>query len=272
MPTDDSTDATPYTGPDYGLGDDNALAHEIAQRDWRSEPRTHNTERTGWNRAAPADPTATSSSGLRREAPSTVTVSALSPEMAAPIIKQLSGMTPEQRAVREPELVMQAVRAASDEARILTGLGSGATPLAKAKVNIAYREREFERRIDSWAQKLNEKTGSRAVIDPETGKAVIDPATGEPKMDPIYAMSDGQRAAGQAEMNELIRLLAVLRGPEGDRELDEALKATVALEKERRQQRPDLIEVERRAQEIVRNEDLDRRAAVRAKSLRSTVN
>ncbi len=272
MPTDDATDATPYTGPDYGMGDDNALAHEVSQRDWRNEPRTHNLQRTGWARPVSAVVDAGQAEGLRAEATPALTVSALSPETAAPIIRQLAGLTPEQRAKREPELVMQTLRAASDKARIMTGLGSDATPLAKAQVNLAYREREFERRIDSWAAKLNEQTGARAVIDPETGKAVIDPATGQPKMDPIYAMSDGQRAAGQAEMNELLRQLSVLRGPEGDRELDEALKATVQLKKELGQQQADLVEVERRAQGIVRDEDLNRRAAVLAKSLRNTVN
>ena len=182
--TNDTPNEIPYAGPDYGMGDDNALAHEVSQRDWRNEPRTHNLQRTGWARPVCTVVDAGQAEGLRPEATPALTASALSPETAAPIIRQLAGLTPEQRAKREPELVMQTLRAASDKARIMTGLGSNATPLAKAQINIAYREREFERRIDSWAQKLYEQVGARAVIDPETGKAVIDPATGQPKMDP----------------------------------------------------------------------------------------
>lgn len=246
--------AAPYTGPDYGLGDDNALAHELQQRDWRNEPRTHNLSRMGL-----------------RNAPEAPTLAALSPEMAAPIREQLARMPADQRAAKEPELVLQAVRKASEDARILTGLGAGATPLAKAQVNIAYRERELERRIDGWSQRLNEVKGYQAVIDPDTGKPVIDPATGQPKMDPAYIMTTGAREAGTAEMQELVRQLAVLRGPEGDRELERALAETVKLEKERRQQREDLDEVDRRAAALVREDDLNRRAEAKARNLRSTL-
>lgn len=247
------TGAADSTVPDHGLGDDNALAHEISQRDWRDEPRTHNTTRMGW-RSSSAD----------------ITVAALSPEMAAPIQQQLAGLSPEQRAQREPELVMQAVKKASEDARILTGLGAGATPLAKTQVNIAYRERELERRIDGWSKRLHEVSGFRAVTDPETGKPVIDPATGQPKMDPIYAMPDGARAAGNAEMQELVRQLSVLRGPEGERELEQALRETVKLEKERREQKEDLAEVDRRAREIAREKSINARAEARARFLQNS--
>jgi hypothetical protein len=249
------TDApAPYAGPDYGMGEDNAHAHEIAQRDWRDAPRTHNTERMGW-RGTMTPPT----------------VAALSPEMAAPIRQQLAGMGPEQRAQREPELVMAAVRAASEDARILLGVGQFATPMQKAQVNIAYREREFERRIAAWEERLGEKTGARVVTDPATGAAVIDPATGEPKMDPIYRLTGDARTSGHAELMELCRQLAVLQGPESERELEQALRETIKLEKERDQQRADLEEVERVAQNMVREDDINRRAALRAKSLRNTI-
>lgn len=246
--------ATSYTGPDYGLGDDNALAHDIRQRDWRNEPRTHNLSRMAL-----------------RKAPEAPTLAALSPEMAAPVREQLARMPADQRAAKEPELVLQAVRKASEDARILTGLGAGATPLAKAQVNIAYRERELERRIDGWSQRLNEVKGYQAVIDPDTGKPVIDPATGQPKMDPTYIMTTGAREAGTAEMQRLVQQLAVLRGPEGDRELERALAESVKLEKERRQQREDLEEVDRRAAAMVREDDINRRAEAKARNLRSTL-
>ena len=70
MPTDDATDATPYTGPDYGMGDDNALAHEVSQHDWRNEPRTHNLQRTGWARPVSAVVDAGQAEGLDRPPPS----------------------------------------------------------------------------------------------------------------------------------------------------------------------------------------------------------
>lgn len=253
--SNDSTSAeSTYDGPDYGLGDDNALAHEYSQRNWEDEPRTHNTSRMGW-----------------QGHPKPLTVDALSPEMAAPIKQQLAGLTPEQRATHEPKLVMEAVRAASRDARILTGLGVTATPLAKAQVNLAYRERELERRIGDLDSQINEQSGTRMVFDPATGNPVIDPATGQQKVEHLYTLSGGARDAAAAMRQELARQLSVLKGPEGDRELQAALVETVKLHKEREQMRADLAEVDRRARETVREEDINRRAAARAKHLRTAL-
>ena len=254
MTTNNGTPAAPdYSGPDYGMGDDNALAHEISSRDWRDAPRTHNLERMGWRGEAPA-----------------LTISALPPHLAAPIQQQLAGLAPDQRAAREPAMVADAVRAAAEDSRITIGVGADATPLAKAQVNLAYRDRELERRIANWKIRLDEKTGYQPVIDRATGDIVRDPVTGEPKLAPIYAMSAGAREAGHAEMMELVRRLAVLRGPEGDRELDAALAETVALEKELREQVEDLNEIHRRGRELARDEVINRRAAAHARSIRSS--
>lgn len=247
MNTDDSTDATPYTGPDHGFGDDNAIADEIMNRDWYDDtPSTHDMSRMGAR--AFALPT---------------TVEALSPEMAAPILKQFVGLTPAQRAQHEPRLVADALRAAARDARILTGVGADATPLAKAQVNLAYREQELERRIADWNGQLGEVTGARAMTDPTTGQTV---------MQPIYRLSGEGRDVAAKQVVELTRQLAVLKGPEGYRELGDALKASVAQEKERRQQRADLIEVQRRAQHSIREDDLNARAAIHAKHLRGKNN
>ncbi|MBN8805902.1 MAG: hypothetical protein BGO58_11720 [Sphingopyxis sp. 65-8] len=245
----------PYTGPDYDLGDDNALAHEIAETDWRDAPRTHSDTNAKFRR------------------PMTVrSLDALSPEMAAPYRAQLVGLTPEARAALEPKLALQALQAASDEARIMIGVGSQALPLDKARVSIANQERLLERRVDQLAAEINEQTGSRAVYDRETGMAVIDPATGLPKMEPIYALSKGLRDVKAGEMMELVRQLSVLRGPGGEKELDEALKESVAVVRERQQQRANLVEVDRLARETIRKEEIDARAAIRAKHLRGTSN
>ena len=257
MSSDTSGDSapTPYTGPDYDLGDDNALAHEIAESDWRDAPRTHSDPNEKYRR------------------PLTVrSLDALSPEMAAPYRAQLVGLSPEARAELEPKLALQALQAASNEARILIGVGSQASPLDKARVNLANQERQLERRVDQLAAEINEQTGTRAVYDRETGMAVIDPATGLPKMEPIYALSKGLRDVKAGEMMEFVRQLSVLRGPGGDKELDAALKESVAIAKDRQQQRADLDEIDRRARETIRNEELDARAAVRAKHLRGKSN
>ena len=245
----------PYNGPDYDLGDDNPLAHEIASSDWRDAPRTHIDTNEKFRRpfAAP-------------------TLDALPPNIAAPYRAQLAGLTPEARAEREPKLALEALQAASDEARLMIGVGSQATPLDKARVSIANEERQLTRRIDRLAAEINEQTGSRAVYDRETGMAVIDPATGLPKMEPIYALSKGLRDVKAGEMMEFVRQLSVLRGPGGDKALDAALKESVTLAKARQQQRADLDEIDRRARETIRNEELDARAAVRAKHLRGKSN
>ena len=245
----------PYNGPDYDLGDDNALAHQIAESDWRDAPRTHSDPNEKFRRPI----------NVR-------SLDALSPGMAAPYRAQLVGLSPEARAELEPKLALQALQAASDNARIMIGVGSQATPLDKARVNLAYREQDFERRIDRLAAEINEQTGTRAVYDRETGRAVVDPATGLPKMEPIYALSKGLRDVKAGEMMELVRQLSVLRGPGGEKELDAALKESVAAAKDRQQQRADLDEIDRRARETIRNEELDARAAVRVQHLRGKSN
>lgn len=246
---------TPYDGPDYDLGDDNALAHEIASTDWRDAPRTHKIKNEKFSRAIP----------IR-------SLDALPPEAAAPYRARLAGLTPEARAELEPKLALEALQAASEEARIMIGVGSRASPLDKARVSIANQERQFERRIDQLAAEINEQTGTRAVYDRDTGMAVIDPATGLPKMEPVYALSKGIRDARANEMMELVRQLSVLRGPGGEKELNEALKESVALAKDRQQQRADLEEVDRRARETIREEQLAARASLRAKHLRGQSN
>lgn len=246
---------TPYTGPDYDLGEDNALAHEIASSDWRDAPRTHIDTNEKFRRPLQ----------IR-------SLDALSPEMAAPYRAKLVGLSPEQRADLEPKIALQALQAASDEARIMIGVGSQASPLDKARVSIANQERLLSRRIDQLAAEINEQTGTRAVYDRDTGMAVIDPATGLPKMEPVYARSKGIRDVSTNEMMELVRQLSVLRGPGGEKELDAALKESVAAVKDREQQRADHDEVDRRARETIREEQLASRAATRAKHLRGTSN
>lgn len=247
--------ATPYNGPDYGLGDDNAIAHEIASTDWRDAPRTHIDTNEKFRRSIP----------IR-------SLDALAPEMAEPYRVQLVGLTPEQRADLEPKLARQALQAASDEARIMIGVGGQASPLDKTRVEIANEERLLARRIDQLGAEISEQTGTRAVYDRETGLAVIDPGTGLPKMEPTYALSKGLRDVKSGEMMELVRQLSVLRGPGGEKALDAALKESVALAKDRRQQRADLDEVDRRAREMIRDEELASRAAIKAKHLRGKSN
>ncbi|PZQ23893.1 MAG: hypothetical protein DI569_02665 [Sphingopyxis macrogoltabida] len=200
------------------------------------------------------------------------TLDALSPEMAAPYREQLVGLSPEARAELEPKLALQALQAASTEARIMIGVGSQASPLDKARVSIANQERQFERRVDQLAAEINEQTGTRAVYDRVTGLAVIDPATGLPKMEPIYALSKGIRDAKAAEMMGIVRQLSVLRGPGGDKELDAALKESVQLAKSRAQDRADLDEIERRARETIREEQIAARVDAKAKHLRAKSN
>lgn len=237
--------ATPYTGPDHGFGDDNAIAAEIISRDWYDDaPSPHDTTRMG-----------------TRDIPMPTTVDALSPEMAAPILKQLAGLPPERREQREAELVAAALRDAARDARILTGAGSHATPFVKAQVNIAYRERELERRIADWNSQLDEVVGARLATDPTTGEA---------KPTPVHRLTGEARDIAKGQVAELTRQLSVLKGPGGDRELKEAMLETIALENELREQREDLVEADRRFKFNVREERINRRAELMAKNHRTS--
>lgn len=247
MTTPEDSTAADYSGPDHGFGDDNALADEIMQQDWYADnPSPHNLSRMGL-----------------REWDLPITVEGLAPAMREPILKQLVGLTPEQRAQREPQLIRAAIEEHSKDTRILTGLGDGATPLAKAQVSIAYREQELVRRLDALNERLAAVRGANAVTDP---------ATGQTTMVPIPAYSAEQRHIAAVEITKLAGELGVLRGSGGQRELDEALAETIEQVKEQQQQAADLAEVDRRAREAIRDEQISARAAVRAKHLRGSSN
>lgn len=245
--TTDNPAGADYTGPDHGFGEDNAIADQILNMDWYAD-----------------NPSACKlSRPFSRELTLPTTVEALSPEMAAPILKQLAGLTPEQRVPREAQLVGDALRAAGRDARILTGLGDDATPFAKAQVNIAYREQELERRRADWQGQLNE------VID---AKLVTDPTTGQQTMEPVYRLTGEGRYIATQQVQALTSELAILQGHQADAELKAAMLESIAQAKERAQKVADAAEVERRARETIRNEEIDARAALRAKHLRSTNN
>lgn len=247
MTDDTPTPAPEYTGEDHGFGEDNAIADQIKSMDWYADnPSAHNTSRMGWS---------------KWELPTSV--ESLSPEMAAPINKRLAGLTPEQRAEREPALVREALVEASKDARILTGLGDGATPFAKAQVSLAYREQELARRIADWQSQLEEVTGN---------KAVTDPTTGQQTMQPVYRLTGEGRHKATLQVQELTRQLAVLKGPEGDRELEEALRESVEQVKGRRDQRAKLDEIERRTQEQMREDEINAAVAVQVKHRRGSNN
>lgn len=247
MSNNSSTPTSEPAGPAHDFGEDNDLAAEIAQQDWYDDSTSpHNTERMG-----------------AREWSAPTSVEGLSPEMRAPIIKQLAGLTPEQREQREPQLIREALEANSRHVRVLTGLGANATPYAKAMVNLSARIWAAEDRIADWQGKLDEVTGTRSVTDPATGQAV---------MQPVYRLSPEARHKAQEQVTLLKAELSALKGGAGDRELKEAMTETIAQVKERRQQAADLAEVDRRARESLREEELNARAALHAKHLRSTSN
>ena len=247
MNTPDDSAGADYTGPDHGFGDDNALADEILQQDWYADnPSAHDTSRMG---------------ARRWELPTTV--DGLTPDMREPILKQLIGVKPEQRAHLETQLVRKAIEERSKDVRILTGLGDGATPLAKAQVNIAYRARELARRISATQSELDEVTGSKAVTDHSTGQTV---------MQPLYRLTGELRYKATEEVNRLKGELSVLNGPEGDKELEQALRESVDQVKDQRQAAADLVEIDRRARESIREDELNARAELHAKHLRAKSN
>jgi hypothetical protein len=125
--TPDNTSA-PYSGPDHGFGDDNALAAEILSFD-------HLQDTSG-------------SAAVSRQALSNATfkptVSALAPAMRQAITSQLVGLTGAAREAREAELVTNAVSNLALDARVRQGPGVGANAYQVEMFQQANQLRELD--------------------------------------------------------------------------------------------------------------------------------
>ena len=205
-------------------------------------------------------PVVDNSATSRGEALSAVTVDALPPEDRSAIFAQLHGYSPEQRAARESQLVIAAMKAKVRRNRALTGLGEEALPYHKAQAEVARQVYEIDRKIKVLETELE------AVADYTT---VTDPRTGSRTAQSVMRVTGTRRAAYENQILDLQRHRRVYvaddgsDGPEAAREIAKARLESAKLLQQRDQERAEVAEVRRLADEINRQ----RRITAKAESL-----
>lgn len=247
MPTDDSTDATPYTGPDHGFGDDNALANEIASFDHLADT----------NGSAAASRQALSRTKF------VPTVETLAPAMRPAIVQQLAGLSGEARSTREAQLVTQAMANLALDARVRQGPGAGANAYQIEMFEQANQLRQLDEEQQSITQKLAEFDGYK------TG--AIDPDTGQPTAEKIYRYQGDRRRALENRLGEIVQHAVYLEGSEGDRRMKAALQRAVADTKKAQDQYAIMQEAKERAAHNTREEQINKLADSFAKGQRNTL-
>lgn len=217
-----------------------------------------------------ADPLATPSpakltGGGAFKAPERFSLSILPPDRQGPIAAQLVQVPAHQRADREHELVVEALRQNSLELRIKAGPGEGATPLEREQFAVARDINDLEAEEIEIQRQLAEVEKWVPVYDDVTGEPVIDPRTGQQQVKAVEIIQGDRRKALEARAKELAYRAGLLRGIEGDRRIQKALAQTLELEKQQRQQLAEREEIERRAEEIAREKRINQQAEARAK-------
>lgn len=190
--------------------------------------------------------------------PTKLTLSALSPDMRAPIEARLAETHPDRRDALEQELVAGMVYGAVHEGRMRRGAAGARNAYEREWFAISIQSRELEREWSSLQLKLGEIDHVRHDTDPRTGKVakvIVNKVEG-------YA-----RQQMEGRLSAIQRHVDALNGYEGERRLAKALKEAIRETKAQRARVEELREVDRRSAEMVRedriNEAAKRRAAIR---------
>ena len=146
------------------------------------------------------------------------------------------------------------------EARILAGAGPDATEVEQEALSQLKQVNDLSREFDRIDQELAE------VARYDTGRD----ADGNPTAIPVLRLDGEARARRQHRLAEIVQAIDRIQGAEGTKALEEAAKREVLHRRALRTQREDAVEVERRAESIVREERINSRAATRARMLKGS--
>jgi hypothetical protein len=204
-------------------------------------------------------------------APERFTLAILPPDKQGPIAAQLAQVPANVRADREHELVVEALKKNSVDLRIKAGPGAGATPVERERFQLAREIFDLENEELAIAVELAKVEKSVPVFDEVTGAPIIDPNTGQQQMQLVNLIQGDRRKAMEARVAEIRRHIGLLDGPEGDRRLQRALKASVEAEKARQQELAEEQDARRMADEINRDQRVKAKAEVYAKHRRNTL-
>jgi hypothetical protein len=203
--------------------------------------------------------------------PSTLPLTALSPEMQAPILQKLQGVPPSARAATEAQLVAETLHGNSLNLRIMAGGGDNADPYTAEKLSMANEVRLLDQEWLRIETELADVVRWEPVRDPDTGEIVRDPATGEPRSVPITAVQGDRRKAMEAEARRLKAKIEDLQGRGGEHRRREAMKRAVAAENEIKRQLAEDAEAKAMGDQMNRDERIKARAEIYAKHRRSNI-
>jgi hypothetical protein len=182
-------------------------------------------------------------------------VAALAPQHRQAILDELLTYPASMREDKEAELVGRKVEELAMAARLRSGPGENATPFQKASWEIHREVTDLEAQSDAIMAQLAEVSH----IDPVTEERTFRFPIGSPRRDAL-----------DAEFQRLGHAIELLKGSEGHQRLTKAKAETGNLIRQRMQEQADRVEVEKRAAAMVREADLNRRAASRAKFMTPT--
>lgn len=196
-------------------------------------------------------------SGLEEKLTVEPKLTSLPPALRDKVERQLAMVPPSRYTESEREFVEAALKEHSLTVRTQAGVAGTALPIHKARAEIAIQYRDLARRFDDITTKL---------VDVKDYKTVLD-ESGQRKPVPVYTFDGAARDALVREQEQINYHLKLLEGPEGQRRLQKALKESVEVYKARQSALADEAEVQTRAEAIVRESRIQRRAAVRAKMI-----
>ena len=146
------------------------------------------------------------------------------------------------------------------QARILAGAGPDATEVEQEALSQLKQVNDLSREFDRISKELSDVGRYDNGWD----------ADGNPIAVPVLRYEGQARDNRQYRLAEIAQAIDRIQGAEGTKALEEAAKREALHRRALRTQREDAVEVERRAETIVREERINSRAATRARMLGNT--
>lgn len=199
------------------------------------------------------------SGGEGIKVPTQLTASILPPEKQAEVEAALSGLTLTARQQREPQLVQQALEDNHFELMVAMGPGEGATAYQREYFQQLNEGRDIQQQLAAIEADLAEVVDKRRDEDPTTGATV---------WHDVHKLEGQQRTNAEHRRTDLLYRLSLLKGVEGQRRLEKATVDAVEQHKARQAALADEAEAQKRADEMLREERIEERATLYAKSKR----
>lgn len=202
--------------------------------------------------------------------PDHVPVTALPPHLSAPIVAAINADPANAKAI-ESRMVAEALGQNSMALRVNGGVGSEANAYQRECFAIIRDQQALEQEFLDLSTKLVEVDHWRPEFDAAC-QPVINRETGQQNVKAYEVVQGEARRQMEGRQREIENRLKALETMEGPRRRAKALKEAVEAKKAFEQGVADHLEAARLADEIVRNERVQRMAEARAKARRSDTN